>query len=152
MQPLDGLSEKVKLVLDEIDRWWDVEGFGYIREMSIQRYGQIALDLSFTIHEHNFRMYDNPVTKKREEIDHLQYLRDKGFVLVDDEGSYSLADCESNRAIVKDMILQRFPSARFYKWESHCASKPGDQDYIWSLKVFIPNMLDVSDKGSEVSE
>ncbi|HDX9587616.1 TPA: hypothetical protein ROX98_000531 [Bacillus pseudomycoides] len=109
IKPIDGLKEQLKSLTQKIDAWWDEIGFNYISEMSFSKWG--GLDIKFAFSLDRIRTFSKtPVSDKEEDADKVQQLRDKGFIFTEEDRELHLADNDTNKRLLVQLLEERFPS------------------------------------------
>jgi hypothetical protein len=143
--PIEGLREQLKELTDLFRKWWDKEGFGYVREMYFTDYGTLEADLGFSFQKTNL-FSDTPVSDEIAEQQWLESLKEKGYQLYTRKRSddKELLDCPKNRELLTELLESRFPSLEIKKWESYKIYESEENLYeIRSVKVSIKDVRDL---------
>lgn len=113
------LQSALKIGEKTIADWWHDSGFSFVRATTFKPY-ECAVQLSCSIREPS-RYSETPVTDKKNAKDAQDVLRDKGFVLLEEEegrGDFVLVDCDQTKAALLRLIKERFPSAFVKSFEN----------------------------------
>lgn len=108
----------LKNMADQLNGWWDLEGFGHISDIA---FGQYCCKVDFSCNLFgNFRMVDSdtPVTDKTRKEQWHDSLRERGFVLTEEDREVSVVDCDQSRKVLADLIKARMPSATIFKFDN----------------------------------
>lgn len=101
-----------------LEHWWDVHGFGYIREFTFRSYGCKA-KLSGALHgRFSSSMSDTPVSDQQSEQDWHAQLQQAGFVLGSEGGRRDdtfIVDCDASRRALDKMLQKTLPSCEIQK-------------------------------------
>ncbi|KLU74218.1 hypothetical protein [Clostridium botulinum] len=114
----DKIKEQIKYLTGLVDKWWDIEGFNYIKEIFFRKYGSLEVNLGFSFTDFSASRYsDKPITAKEEHKSWIEEVVERGFKIEKCKGyGFVLIDCESNRQMLIDMIKNRFPSAEILQF------------------------------------
>lgn len=124
----EDVREKLKNYAEVIRKWWKEDGLGYVAEMTFHGYCcEISLNGSMSC---DF------------EMEQVQKLRDKGYILDSEEGSRSffLKHSDSNVELLIAEVKKRFPSATLTSIETVNWSRGGLQ--IRTAKFHIKDFGD----------
>ncbi|MBG9730736.1 hypothetical protein ABD87_14630 [Lysinibacillus sphaericus] len=152
---IESISATVKMALDKIDKWWDIEGFEYIREKSITANGNISLKFGIMLDSFTSQYSTTPVTNKHNLQTKVQYLIDKGFQFTPKKRGYELdlIDNDKNRALVIELIKNAFPSARISEFKNYLRRTNNEKDDYFVLKEIDVMIYDLSDvENLEIQE
>jgi hypothetical protein len=126
-----------------LNSWWDLEGFGHLRNIAFQRYG-CTVNFSCSLFG-DFRGSDSatPVSaKERRALWHAS-LAERGFnVVQEDLREWALEDCDGTRKVLLDLIAQRLPSARVLKLENSNRATAGGF-ILQGVEVYIEQLADI---------
>lgn len=150
----DKIEEQISYLIGLVDKWWDIEGFQYIRDISFRKYGMLEAELGFSFMGFSSRYSDKPVTAKIKYQTWIEELEERGFNIISGKRRDSiLVDCESNRELLISMIKNRFPSVEILQFENYNASrKRGSELFeIRGLKILIRDIRDVKNLESYIS-
>lgn len=144
---ITGISATAKLAFDKIDKWWDIEGFDYIREKSITAGGTIKLELGFMIDSLSSRYSKTPESDKELLKTKVQYLAEKGFQFTPKKRGYGLdvIDNDNNRILLQQLIKEAFPSARVWKFENHIRRTNDEKDDYFVIRSVEITIMELSD-------
>lgn len=150
----DKIKEQIKYLTDLVDKWWDIEGFNYIREMFFRKYGSLEIELGFSFEDFSARYSDKPITAKEKHKSWIEEVQERGFKIDKYKGYGSmLVDCESNRQMLIDMIKNRFPSAEILQFENYNVSRKNSELFqIRGLRILIRDVKDIKNLESYVSK
>lgn len=118
MKPIDGLKEQLAGLTRKIDEWWDELGFNYISEMSFSKWGGLDIKFGFQLGRLSMLLSSTPVSDKEEDADKIQQLRDKGFIFTEEDREAHLADNDTNKKLLVQLLEERFPSIRITGMET----------------------------------
>ncbi|MCD3202853.1 hypothetical protein [Clostridium botulinum] len=151
----DKIKEQIKYLTGLVDKWWDIEGFNYIRNIFFRKYGSVEVDLSFSFTDFSTRYSDKPVTDKEKHKSWIEEVKERGFKIEKCKGyGFVLIDCESNRQMLIDMIKNRFPSADILQFKNYnIARRSGDDVFqIEKLKILITDIRDIKNLENYISK
>lgn len=142
----DKLKEQIKYLTGLVDKWWDIEGFKFIREMSFRKYGLFEAKLGFSFNDFSSHYSDKPITRKEKHKTWLEQLEERGFKVVKYKGDGAmLIDCDENRKLLINMIKNRIPSAEIIQWENYNVSRRNEEELfeIRQLEILIRDAQDI---------
>lgn len=150
----DKIKEQIEYLTGLVDKWWDIEGFNYIREMHFRKYGSLEIELGFSFNDFTSRYSDKPVTAKEKHKSWIEELKERGFNIVSRKGDGSmLLDCENNRQMLISMIKNRFPSVEILKLENYNVARQNEELFqIRGLTILIKDIRDIKNLESYVSK
>lgn len=145
---ISSISANVEHAFRKIDKWWDIEGFEYIRKKQITGGGIMKFELGFSLDSFTSNYSKTPVTDKESLKTKIQYLMDEGFEFTPKKRGYRLEviDNDNNRKILIKMIKDAFPSAKIWKFNNHLRLMRDEQEsflIIRGVEVTIPELNDV---------
>ncbi|KWA84179.1 hypothetical protein WL29_22725 [Burkholderia ubonensis] len=133
----------IKVMYDQLNSWWDLEGFGHISSISFQRYCCVV-DFSCML-TGDFRIIDSdtPVSDKERKAQWLKSLGERGFVLVEEDRDWEILDCDASRKTLIDLITTRIPSAKITKIENF--SRHNAEGFtLRGIQVYIHDIADIT--------
>lgn len=150
----DKIQPQIKYLSELISKWWDIEGFNYIREMNFGRYGVLEVELGFSFNDFSSRYSDKPVTKKEQHKTWIEEVKERGFAVAHKKGDgYMLVDCESNRQLLISMIKNKFPSAKITKIENYRILGSDEMLFqIRGLTLIIKDIREIKNLESYISK
>lgn len=109
----------LKSLDEQLNGWWNLEGFGLVREISFGSYN-CKVNFSCSLFG-DFHLTDSPtpLTDKEQKALWRQSLVDRGFVLFEYSGDMHLMDCEKTRATLYALFQNRLPGSRISRFISH---------------------------------
>ncbi|MDX5808570.1 hypothetical protein [Bacillus cereus group sp. BfR-BA-02730] len=134
MKPIDGLKEQLHSLTNTIKDWWRELGFNYISEMTFTDYGGLNVKFAFSLNRRSRR--------KKEAVDKIQQLRDKGFVLMKEGNELQLADNDTNKKLLINLLEERFPSIQIERIEAFF-ERDNQLSYIESVKAYIGELHEI---------
>lgn len=134
MKPIDGLKEQLHSLTNTIKDWWRELGFNYISEMTFTDYGGLNVKFAFSLNRRSRR--------KKEAVDKIQQLRDKGFVLMKEGNELQLADNDTNKKLLINLLEERFPSIQIERIEASF-ERDNQLSYIESVKAYIGELHEI---------
>ncbi|MEK3976081.1 hypothetical protein [Psychrobacillus sp. FSL K6-1267] len=146
-QSVSSISAIVKVAFERIEKWWDIEGFNYIREKEITAGGIVKLELGFMLDSFTSYYSTTPVSDKEQLKTKVQYLTDQGFEFTPKKRGYGLdlIDNDNNRKLLEKVIKTAFPSARVWSYTNHLRSTNNEQDDRFILRGVEMTIIDLSD-------
>jgi len=150
-----GISANAKLAFEKIDKWWDIEGFDYIREKSITANGNVELELGFMIDSLTSRYSKTPVSDNEMLKTKVQYLTEKGFQFTPKKRGYGLdvIDNDNNRRLLIEMVKQVFPTAKIFQFNNYLRRTNNERDDHFILRGVEVMIYDLNEiEALEVEE
>jgi len=144
-KPIDGLKEQLRYLRDIVRDWWAVEGFNHISEESFMPYGGLKLKLCFMLDSRRNRtLSKNPAKDRCKLCEHLEYLKNVGFEFYHtDNEKLQLIDNPTNRKLLKQMLVKRFPSVDINSFVNSSSYEDEDIFIIRSIDVIIHDLSDI---------
>lgn len=142
MKPIDGLKEQLHSLTNTIKDWWRELGFNYISEMTFTDYGGLNVKFAFSLTRRSRMFSRKPVSDKKEAVDKIQQLCDKGFVLMKEGNELQLADNDTNKKLLINLLEERFPSIQIERIETSFG-KDNQESYIESVKAYIGELHEI---------
>lgn len=125
---------------DQLNAWWDLEGFGHVSNIHFGAYG---CEVDFCCHLFgNFRVIDSdtPVSdKERKRLWH-ENLAERGFVLTNEGREVAVCDCDQSRKVLMELFAVRLPSASVRSFDNHY--KKGSGATLEGVKVFVRDIAE----------
>lgn len=142
MKPIDGLKEQLHSLTNTIKDWWRELGFNYISEMTFTDYGGLNVKFAFNLNRCSRIFSRKPVSDKKEAVDKIQQLCDKGFVLIKEGNELQLADNDENKKLLINLLEERFPSIQIERIEASF-ERDNQVSYIESVKAYIGELHEI---------
>ncbi|MEX3984009.1 hypothetical protein AB4Y45_34030 [Paraburkholderia sp. EG287A] len=141
-QPPEATQAALKNLADQLNGWWDLEGFGHISDIAFGQYG-CTVNFSCNLFG-TFRLVDSdtPVSDKDRKKRWYESLQERGFVLVDDDREWSVCDCDASRKVLQDLIVGRMPSAKILKFENQYRTRASGF-ILRGAEVFISKIEEI---------
>lgn len=132
----------IKRLSEQLNHWWDFEGFGHIRELNFGPYGVVAKFSCHLFGEFALTGSKTPVSDRERKALWHAALAERGFVLCTEEGERdpAVADCDQNRRVLAELFEQRMPSAAVTGFHSH--GRRG-QYVLREVEVVIRDFADI---------
>ena len=112
--PLSGFKEQFSLIQDTIHEWWRKEGFVYVKEVNVIYYGVLSVKFGFQLNMRSSMFSKDPEGDRADNLRHRKSLEDRGFEFAknakDEMFRKELLATDKNKALVTELIRQRFPS------------------------------------------
>lgn len=140
MKPIDGLNEQLRGLTEKIDTWWAEIGFNFISEMSFSRYGGLDITFSFSFERFSNLFSETPVSDKKKDKDKVQQLRDEGFTFIESDNKLKLADTDTNKQLLIDLIEERFPSITIKGMQTW---RGRNESHIQYVTAYIGELSDI---------
>ncbi|WP_126223322.1 hypothetical protein [Burkholderia ambifaria] len=132
----------LKQMAEQLRRWWRHEGFGHISDIA---FGEYVCKVNFSCNMFgDFRLVDSdtPVTDKERKGCWYDSLRERGFVLIEDDREWALADCDASRHALCELFKSRLPSSKVFKFDNVQRHRV-DGFVIRSAEVYIHQISDI---------
>jgi hypothetical protein len=144
---ISSISANAELAFKKIDKWWDIEGFNYIRERQITAGGVVKLELGFMLDSFTSSYSKTPISDKDELKTKVQYLKDKGFQFTPKKRGYGLdlISNDNNQKLLEKLIKEAFPSARIWSFNNHLRHTNNEKDDYFILRGVEITILELSD-------
>lgn len=142
------VKQQLKSIGDKINKWWDDQGFNYIKEISFSENGNIKVILGFMLDSLSLRYSDTPASDKKSAKEKIHGFINQGYLFAksESETDKELIDCDHNRELLTKLIAKSFPSAVVYRWENHRYMEKGpdkDKFYIRYAEAYIYDYSDI---------
>ena len=115
----------LRQLADQLNAWWDLEGFGHISEIKFGAYG---CEVDFSCHLFgNFRLIksETPISdKERKKLWH-ESLQARGFRLTEEDRDACIEDCDQNRKVLEQLFEDRLPSSKVISFENYNKNEGG---------------------------
>lgn len=141
-QGADVTQASIKALVERIDGWWDLEGFGHITGVAFEKYG-CKVNFSCSLFG-DFPLLNSltPISDKdRKEMWHAS-LRERGFILAEDGRDLVVEDCDASRKALCALIVGRLPSARVLKIDN-CQRSSAGCFVLRGVEVYINKLADI---------
>ncbi|MEC2973537.1 hypothetical protein P9X77_13480 [Bacillus cereus] len=142
MKPIDGLSEQLKALTNKIKGWWREIGFNHISEMTFTEYGGLDVKFAFSLTRLSRIFSKKPISDKKDEVDRIQQLRDRGFVLIKEDNELQLVDNDTNKKLLISLLEERFPSISIDRIET-CFRKNNQESHIQYVTAYIGELHEI---------
>lgn len=154
-QSISSITANAELAFKKIDKWWDIEGFHFIKERSITGGGAAKLELGFMLDSFTSSYSKTPASDKEKLKTKVEYLMEQGFAFTPKRRGYGLdlIDNDNNRQLLEAMIKKAFPSAMIWSFHNHLrrTNKEEDNHFILrSVEMTIVDLVDI--EALEVEE
>jgi len=145
---IGAISANVKQAFKKVNKWWDIEGFEYIRKEKISSGGTMQLELGFSLDSFTSYYSTTPITDKEAVKTKVQYLMEKGFQFAPKKRGFGseILDNDNNRALLIEIIKEAFPSARITRFDNRLRLTNDVKDDCFTIigvEVIVMNLLDV---------
>lgn len=146
-QSISGIAATAELAFKKIDKWWDIEGFHFIKEKSVTGGGVIKLELGFMLSSFASRYSTTPVSDKEQLKTKVQHFKDQGFEFTPKKRGYGLdlIDNDNNRNLIEKIIKEAFPSARVWSYHNHLRRTNKEEDDHFVLRSVEMTIVDLGD-------
>lgn len=142
MKPIDGLSEQLNALTNKIKGWWREIGFNHISEMTFTEYGGLDVKFAFSLTRFSRIFSKKPISDKKDEVDKIQQLRDRGFVLIKEDNELQLVDNDTNKKLLISLLEERFPSISIDRIET-CFGKNNQESHIQYVTAYIGELHEI---------
>jgi hypothetical protein len=127
---------------EQLNSWWDLEGFGHINDLSFGKYGCKVKFSCSLFGDFSFQS-DTPVSDKERKALWLASLQERGFVVEEEDRDWEIRDCDASRDALMKLFAQRLPSAKVTSFENHHGRSTGGFK-LRSVEVFIYQMSEIA--------
>lgn len=142
MKPIDGLKEQLCLLTNTIKNWWRELGFNHISEITFTDYGGLVVKFAFSLARRSRRFSNKPISDKKEAVDKIQGLRDKGFVLMKEGNELQLVANDTNKKLLISLLEERFPRIQIDTIEASF-ERDNQESYIKSVTAYIGELHEI---------
>lgn len=145
-QSIASIAANTEIAFKKIEKWWDVEGFHYIRDKSVINGGVVRLELGFMLDSFTSILSDTPVSDKKAKKTKLQYMKEKGFIFAPNrrEGGAELLDNDRNRSLLESLIKDAFPSAKIWSHQNRLWRNNEEEAFILRyVEITIRDLNDI---------
>ncbi|HDR3509395.1 TPA: hypothetical protein ACTZ1F_002764 [Bacillus cereus] len=142
MKPIDGLSEQLNALTNKIKGWWREIGFNHISKMTFTEYGGLDVKFAFSLTRFSRIFSKKPISDKKDEVDKIQQLRDRGFVLIKEDNELQLVDNDTNKKLLISLLEERFPSISIDRIET-CFGKNNQESHIQYVTAYIGELHEI---------
>jgi hypothetical protein len=133
----------VKNMSDQLNKWWDLAGFGHISDgIAFGPYGATVNFSCMLFGDFRLTGSDTPVTDKSRKEQWHDSLRERGFLLTEEDRDVSILDCDHNRKVLMDLFKARLPSASVLSFENTHKRKSAEF-ILRGVKVFISRIDEI---------
>jgi hypothetical protein len=142
-QSPDMTQAAVKNLYDRLNKWWNLDGFGHISDgVAFGPYGA-TVNFSCLLFG-DFRLIDSdtPVSDKSRKEQWHESLRERGFILTEEDRDVSILDCDHNRKVLVELFQARLPSARILRFEN-THKRQSTEFTLRGVQVFITNIAEI---------
>jgi len=118
------------VLYDQLSSWWKLEGFGLVSEFG---FGEYNLKVTFSCSLFgNFALLNSetPVSDKERKRLWRESLRDRGFVIKEEDREKHVVDCQQTRDALRALFALRLPHATIWKFESHETRTGSEMDSV----------------------
>lgn len=145
---ISSIPGNLELAFEKVKKWWNVEGFRYIRKKSLTHNGYMELELGFMLESFFDSMSMTPSKDKQKHQTKIEYIKSKGFQFAPSTGhrDLELLDNDFNRNALSELITEAFPSAKVHSIKNRlqAAGRYEKSDFvITGLEVIIYDLSDI---------
>lgn len=115
--PTEAIQPALYQLGKQLYRWWQLEGFGHVSEIS---FGEHSLNAQFSCQFIGCKPTvegGEAMTPAERKAQWLASLERRGFVLIDDDGK-GVSDCPQSREALRNLFALRLPGAKIYQFAS----------------------------------
>lgn len=137
-QPIEAIQPVLRTLCEQLNGWWDLEGFGHISEIA---FGEYNLKVSFCCQFIGCKPHlvaPEGATHKERKALWLASLQARGFVLLDDDGDKGVKDCPESRDAMRALFAQRLGNAWISQFVSRESRANGSK--LVSVEVVIRDL------------
>lgn len=139
-QPPQGIQPALKAICEQLNGWWDLEGFGHISDIA---FGEYNLKATFSCQFLGVKPHietPEPVSRKERFKLWLEGLQERGFVLLEEDGDKGVKDCQESRVALAKLFAGRLSSAKISQFVSR-ESRYGS--HLRSVEVYIRDIAEI---------
>lgn len=129
----------------KLTAWWDAQGFGHLKEVSFSDQGACKVTLSgYLTHKNQFSGLPDSASSQAHRMGWFEELQRQGYLFeaLDIRGGEKAVDCDSNRALLTQLVQRTFPSASILGFRSERHYSTGRQ-CIAEVLVSITDLSDI---------
>jgi hypothetical protein len=131
----------IQNLTDRLGDWWRKEGFGLVSDVSFSAYG-CKLNFSCSLYG-DFHIINSPTPvsdKERKQLWH-ESLRERGFLLIQDEREWKIWDCDASRKALVGFLKERLPSLQISGFTNYGIRKSTE----FALRSIEGTLIDLAD-------
>ncbi|MFK4316700.1 MULTISPECIES: hypothetical protein [unclassified Bacillus (in: firmicutes)] len=83
-----------------------------------------------------------PISDKKDEVDKIQQLYDRGFILMKEDNELQLVDNDTNKKLLISLLEERFPSISIDRIET-CFGKSNQESHIQYVTAYIGELHEI---------
>jgi len=138
VQPIEAIQPALRTLCEQLNGWWDLEGFGLISEIAFGEYNaKVTFSCSFFGCKPALSAPEGATSKERKAL-WLAGLQARGFVLMDDGGDKGVKDCPESRDAMRALFAQRLGNAWISQFVSRESRANGSK--LVSVEVIIRDL------------
>lgn len=138
--PPEAIQPALYQLSKQLYRWWQLEGFGHVSEVS---FGEHSMNAKFSCQFIGCKPQvegGEHLSRSERKALWLADLQRRGFVLLDDDGK-GVRDCEQSREALRNLFALRLPGAKIHQFvsrEGRDGSKLVDVHlYLYNLEHIV---------------
>lgn len=135
-QPIEAILPVLRTLCEQINGWWDLEGFGHISEIAFGEYNaKVSFSCQFIGCKPHLVAPEGATHKERKAL-WLDSMKARGFVLLDDDKA--VKDCPESRDALRALFAQRLGNALISQFVSRESRDSGSM--LVSVEVNIRDL------------
>ncbi|WP_409286848.1 hypothetical protein [Pseudomonas guariconensis] len=141
-QPIEAIQPALRILCEQLNGWWDLEGFGHISDIAFGEYNaKVSFSCQFIGCKPHLVAPEGATHKERKAL-WLASLQARGFVLLEDDGAKGIKDCPESRDAMRALFAQRLGNSWIRQFVSR-ESRTGNSTLV-SVEVVICDLALIS--------
>ena len=131
----------IRNLTERLEGWWRKEGFGLVSNVSFSAYS-CKIEFSCSLYG-DFHLINSPTPvsdKGRKQLWH-DSLRERVFMLIQDDRDWKIWDCDASRKALVGFLKERLPSLQISGFTNHGIRKSTE----FALRSVEGNLIDLAD-------
>jgi len=132
----------LRMLDTQLNSWWDLEGFGHISDIAFGKHGCKVKFSCSLFGDFSFQS-ETPVSDKERRAMWHESLKERGFVLDQEDRDWDIRDCDESREALLKLFALRLPSAKVISFDNHHYGRSGGFK-LRGLEVYIHELAEIS--------
>lgn len=141
----DKIPSQLSSLTEILKKWWKTEGFNYIHKIDYSSNGIAHVSFGFNFEDFSNIYSSTPVSDKEKHNSWLKALEDKGYIFIKNKNNkiIGLLDCDNNKKLLLNLLLNTFPTAMLGKIETQLNYTILDKFEIQSIELSIKDLSEI---------
>jgi hypothetical protein len=143
LKPIEGLKEQLNQLSNIVSEWWKSDGFDFVSDFRFYSGGSAAMKFCFMLNNG----YSSGITSTRRHLTKDQYIKqikENGYEIKEIEGTgLVVLDTLNNRMLLRNLLVDRFPSIRLNSFGNHAVGKHDDIYILDGIDATIFDLRDI---------